>query len=144
MRFAATALAIARDHADDGVRCYLIHVDPDVTLDIAAKHAAEYGYLLPVLRDTDQRLARHLGITRTPEAVVLAPGGAVVYQGRIDDQYKVLGRRRPEATQRDLRNALRAILAGEAVADPRTEAVGCTLPVLLPAGATPHSAEDGD
>jgi len=132
--YAPEISAIVRDHAPAGVRFYLVHVDPDVTPELAAKHAAEYDYLLPVLRDPEQRLTRHLDVTKTPEVVVLGPDGATVYQGRIDDQYKALGRRRPEATRHELRDALRALLAGRPVAVPRTEAVGCTLPDLLRAG----------
>jgi hypothetical protein len=132
--YAPEISSIVRDHSGDGFRFLLVHVDPDVTPAAAAKHAEEYGYVVPVLRDPDQRLARKLGVTKTPEVAVIGPAGDVLYRGRIDDQYKELGRRRPEATTRDLRDALRAIVDGEDVATPRTEAVGCTLPVLVGGG----------
>ncbi len=139
---------IVREHAHSPVRFFLVHVDPDVTAEAARQHATDYGYVLPVLRDADQSLARSLGVTRTPEVCVIVPGsqgtagrGApedhledrIAYRGRIDDQYLELGKRRPEPTQRDLRDALDAVLYRSPVEVPRTEAIGCTLPVILPA-----------
>ncbi len=40
------------------------------------------------------------------------------------------GKKRPAPTQRDLRDALTAIVAGKKVPTPRTEAVGCSVPDL--------------
>ncbi|MEM6674057.1 MAG: redoxin domain-containing protein [Planctomycetota bacterium] len=129
--YAPEISSIVRDHTGDKLRFYLVHVDPDVSADAAAKHAEEYGLLLPVLRDVDHRLVERLGITCTPEVAVIDAKGELVYRGRIDDQYREIGRRRPAPTTRDLRDALRAVLAGEDVANPRTEAIGCKLPVRL-------------
>ncbi|MEM1449546.1 MAG: redoxin family protein [Planctomycetota bacterium] len=132
--YAPEISAIVKDHADDRFRFFLVHVDPDVTAEAATKHAEEYGYLLPVLRDSGQALARQLGITHTPEVAIVGPDAEVLYRGRIDDQYKELGRRRPAPTRRELRDALRSIVAGEPIAVPRTDAVGCTLPVPVEGG----------
>lgn len=141
--YAPEIAAILREHAHSSLRFFLVHVDPDVTAEAAKKHAEDFGYVLPVLRDSDQSLARALGVTRTPEVCVVVPalqGSAwpdrledrIAYRGRIDDQYLELGKRRPAPTNRDLRDALDAILYRSPVEVPRTEAVGCTLPVLLP------------
>ena len=53
---------------------------------------------------------------------------AVVHvdRGRIDDQYR-LGGVRKEATTRDLRDALEAVLAGKKIATPETEVDGCPI-----------------
>jgi hypothetical protein len=63
-----------------------------------------------------------------PEAAVLAPDGKVVYRGRIDDRYADYGKRRPEPTQRDLRDALDAVLENKPVRAPTTKVIGCYLP----------------
>ena len=50
---------------------------------------------------------------------------AVAYRGRIDNRYVELGVERPAATQRDLADALAAVVAGKPVAAATTQAVGC-------------------
>jgi hypothetical protein len=60
----------------------------------------------------------------TPEAAVYA-GGRIVYRGRIDDRHVDLGVERPSATRHELADALASIVAGKAVAQPTTQAVGC-------------------
>jgi hypothetical protein len=122
--------AIVKDHAARKVRFYVVHVDPELTPADARKHAKAYGLTCPVLIDSGHRLVKATGATVTPEAVVLAPDGKVAYRGRIDDCYTDLGKRRVAPTQRDLRDALAAVLAGKAVKQPRTTALGCPIPEL--------------
>lgn len=122
--------ALAKDFADRSVQCYAVHVDPELTADQARKHAQEYGLTVPVLIDAQHQLVRATGATRTPEAVVVGPDGAVAYRGRIDDRYPGLGKKRQAPTTRDLRDAVAAVLDGKPVPAPRTEAVGCSIPDL--------------
>jgi len=58
----------------------------------------------------------------------MGPAGQVLYRGRIDNVYAALGKRRPEATERDLRKALDEILQGKAVTTSQTQPVGCYIP----------------
>jgi peroxiredoxin len=113
-----------------GVRWLVVHSDPQVTPEAARRHAKEYELPCPVLLDPQQRLAREAGATRTPEAAVYSSQRELLYLGRIDDRYVGLGKRRPQPTTHDLRDALEAILAGRPVETPRTEAIGCDLPPL--------------
>lgn len=117
---------LVADHPD--VRFFLVHVDPDVTPDDARAHARDFDLPGPILIDTDHALVRRTGATVTPEAVVLAPDGAIAYRGRIDDWFVELGRKRPRPTKRDLRAALAAVQAGDPVANARTTPVGCLIP----------------
>jgi peroxiredoxin len=110
------------------IAAFVVHADPDVTVEQAKKHAKEYGFLCPVLLDPAHVLAKKAGVTMAPEAAVLGPSGKVVYRGRIDDWYVDYGKRRGEPTQRDLRNALDAVLQGKAIATPTTKVIGCHLP----------------
>ena len=119
---------IAEQYGLRGVAFYGIHPDPDVSPAVAAQHAAEYGLTFPILLDPEQSVARRAGVRVTPEAVVLAPDGRVLYRGRIDDLYTSRGQRRNGATTADLRDALDAALAGRPPAVPATEAFGCLLP----------------
>jgi len=113
------------------VAFYLVHSDPEITAEQARKYSADYGYHFTVLLDTTQVLAKRLEVTITPTAVVLSPEGELLYKGRIDNRYIGLGQQRDTVTERDLRDALVATLAGKPVAERFTKPVGCFLP---PAG----------
>jgi hypothetical protein len=115
---------ITREYASRGVTTYLVHCDPDVTAAIAAQHAKEYGLTATVLLDHEHLLADALGATITPEAAVVS-SGKLHYLGRIDDRYVDFGVNREVITQRNLRDALDAVIAGREVAQPRVAAVGC-------------------
>jgi hypothetical protein len=104
-------------------------VDPDLGLEAARKHAADFGYEGSILRDPNHVLVKKLQADVTPEAFVIGPGG-VVYRGRIDDLFADLGKKRRQARTRDLRDALDAFLSGQRVVNSRTDAVGCYIPTL--------------
>ena len=88
------------------------------------RNSDESAEFLSVLRTPDISLwEMHERIT--PEAAVFAPDREMVYRGRIDDRYVDFGKTRARATRHDLTDALEAVLAGESVPNPRTEAVGC-------------------
>ncbi len=121
---------LATRFAPRGVAFYGVHCDATLTAAEAAEHAKQYGLSFVILLDDTQRLARDAGVRVTPEAVVAAPDGRVLYRGRIDDRYTPEGRRRDEARVSDLENALNAILDGKPVALPETRAWGCPVPRL--------------
>lgn len=85
----------------------------------------QYQVPFPLRQDEGQLLTRRLHARITPEAVVLAPDGRLLYQGRIDDSYVALGKRRTVVVHHELQDALAAVVSGQPVAVPRTEAVGC-------------------
>ena len=73
---------------------------------------------------------KYTGVEVTPEAVVLAKDGEVLYRGRIDDRWVDLGTRRPRATRHDLEEAIEAILAGRPPPPAPGRAVGCYIEPL--------------
>ena len=112
---------------DPRVRSFLVHVDPDMTGARAAQHALDYQLPGTILLDPTQVVARACGATITPEAVVWTASG-LLYRGRIDDQWRGLGKRAPRASSRDLEQAVELALAGRALPAPHPPAVGCLLP----------------
>jgi thiol-disulfide isomerase/thioredoxin len=120
---------LAHEFGPRGVLFFGIHTDPDLTVEVAASHAEEFGLDFPILLDPDAVVAREAGVHVTPEAVVLSPDGQVYYRGRIDDRYAPDGRHRPSAQSRELEAALVALVAGESPAITQTKAFGC--PLLL-------------
>jgi len=119
---------ISDEYTPKKVAAFIVHADPDVSADTARKHAKQFGLTCPVLLDPVHRLVKRTGVTMAPEVAVLTPDGKVAYRGRIDDIYVDYGKRRETPTQRDLRNALDAILQGKPIATPVTKALGCYLP----------------
>ncbi len=115
------------EYTKQQVKFYIIYADSDLSAAAAREHARSYGIECPVLLDPRHELTRMLGATVTPEAVIAGPGGKILYRGRIDDLYITLGHRRYEARTHDLKEALDAVLAGRPVANPYTEAVGCSI-----------------
>jgi hypothetical protein len=53
--------------------------------------------------------------------------GKLMYSGRIDDRFVAFGKSRAAPDVHDLENAIRDTLAGKAVAQARTKAIGCYL-----------------
>lgn len=126
---------LAAQARERNVPFYLIHVDPALTPKDARKHAADYGYTIPVLIDRKHELVSRLGVTAVPTAVVLDDRGEPRYEGRVDDQYVSIGKARNVVTTHDLRDALAAVVAGKPVAPPRTQVIGCAVPDLPSGGA---------
>jgi peroxiredoxin len=80
----------------------------------------DYGIDFPIFTDLDFQLVRQMGVTVTPEVVVLNAQGSVVYQGRIDDRYKERGVKTPGEPEPELQNALEDVIAGRTVKNPKT------------------------
>jgi hypothetical protein len=129
--YAPEIKSICTDYQAKKIAFYVVHADPDVTALQAKAHAKDYALPCPVLRDPQHVLVKHAGVKIAPEVAVLSAEGKVVYRGRIDDWYIDYGKRRGEPTQRDLRNALDAILRGATIATPETKAIGCPLPAPM-------------
>ena len=124
--FAPAMKEITETFSDD-FAFFSIHSDTSVSDQDRATHAKMMEIDHPVLKDGDQALAKKLGATITPEAFVIDASGKVLYQGRINDLYLGPTQKQQEATTHDLKDALNAILEGKPIANPKVEAVGCTI-----------------
>jgi hypothetical protein len=122
---------VCRDYASRGVGCSLIYEDLDLSPtpgrlhDAVRQHVREFGYQIPAAIDRTRDIASRARATVTPSAVVVDRAGEIRYRGRIDNFYAAFGTPRRHVTERDLRAALDAVLAGRQVATPETEAIGC-------------------
>lgn len=97
------------------------------------------GLNFPLLKDVGNRVADRFGAIRTPEVFVLDGERRIRYWGRVDDQYgfqQGVGYQRPEATRRDLAEALDELLAGRPVSEPLTRAPGCLIGRVRPVDDT--------
>lgn len=128
-QFSPEVNRLAAAYGSKGVEFFLVHVDPDVDAAKAKAHAREFGTKCAVLLDRRHALVQALKARKTPEAFVIGKKGQVLYRGRIDDRYPDLGILREPRTH-DLKDALDQALAGQPVRVPKTEAVGCLIPLI--------------
>ena len=126
-RYAPDVRWLCEAYRPRGVEFALVYVDPNESAEAVCAHLRAYGYPCRGLRDPGHALVDRCGVRATPEAVVFAKDRSMTYRGRIDDRYVDVGRPRADPTTRDLADAIEATLAGEPVARPRTEAVGCPI-----------------
>ena len=127
-RYAPEIRRVEEEFARSGVRFWLVYADADTSSDAIQKHVKDFHLPQQVLRDPRQTLVRLAQARVTPEGAVFLPGGRLVYHGRIDNRYADLGKERPEATQHDLEEVLKAIVQGKPVPYSTAKAVGCYIP----------------
>ncbi|HRG67851.1 MAG TPA: hypothetical protein PLS73_03335 [Saprospiraceae bacterium] len=87
-------------------------------------------YKLPFAckQDIQRMVADRYQISVLPEVVVInATQNKSLYQGRIDDLFVAIGKRRSKATVFDLKDVLNGILTGQQLPYRKTQAVGCFL-----------------
>jgi hypothetical protein len=125
-RYAPEVRRIAGEFASKGVVFRIVYPSPADDAKAIREHMSAYAYegVVEALRDPKQALVKFAGATITPEVAVVV-GGRLVYHGRIDDRFVDLGRERPAPTERDLVDALTAILAGKPLPRAATQPVGC-------------------
>jgi hypothetical protein len=124
-RYAPEIKRLHEEFTSRGVKFRLVYPNPLDDETAIGRHLRDFGYPPIAERDGDRTLVKMAGVTITPEAAVFDAQQRLVYRGRIDDRFVELGRERPAATRRDLRNALTAVLAGKPVNPSNTQAVGC-------------------
>jgi len=117
---------LCAEYKQRGVNCSLIYEDATIEAAAVRKHLADYRYRgIAAAIDDRARVAREVNATVTPQAVVIDASGTVRYRGRIDNRYVDFGKSRRVVTERDLKDALDAVIAGRAVARAETAPVGC-------------------
>ena len=129
-RYAPEINRIADLYSARGARFWIVYPDDDDTSAAIREHRERFGYKSPAVRDPLHTLVQAAAAKVTPEVAVFDADQRLAYAGRIDDQYVAFGKRRAQPTQRDLEDALRAVLAGERPPTARTRAVGCYIPPL--------------
>ncbi len=127
-RFAPEIQRIINDYKLKGIKFFLVYEDEDLEPQDARSHLRDYLYATQALLDPSHTLAKKVGATVTPQAVVLDPQGAKLYTGRIDNRVVEIGKYRAKPTKLDLRDSLAAILQGKPVPVAQTTAIGCFIP----------------
>lgn len=88
----------------------------------------DFDLQMATVMDQAQLIASKHSIKLVPEVLVLdTRNEKPVYQGRIDNSYAALGRRRPAPTERDLYDCLSMLSQGKIPDFRRTKGFGCFL-----------------
>lgn len=121
-------IAIQNDYRDKGVQLVAINPNdaekyPDDSFDKMKERAADKSFNFPYLRDETQEVARAYDAACTPDIFVFDADRKLLYNGRIDDNWK-----EPENVMRhELRELLDAALHGETVDFAHTPSMGCSI-----------------
>jgi peroxiredoxin/mono/diheme cytochrome c family protein len=124
--YAPRLVELAGQYAGDRVLFVAINSNVQDSVTELAHYARIHEIEFPVLKDVGNEIADKLGARRTPEVFVLDRQRHVRYAGCIDDQYDI-GIKRESPEHAYLKDAIDAILAGQEVATPSTNAVGCVI-----------------
>lgn len=115
-----------QQYAPQGIRFVGVFPAAETTPAALTDFAKTYQLPFPLQADPGHRLTRQMQARVTPEVVVLGPDGrTALYRGRLNDAYAGLGQHRPVTRHHELADALAAVVAGQPVAVPSTEPVGC-------------------
>jgi len=120
-------IQLQSDYKDRGFRLVAINSNdatshPEDSFDEMKKRAERQGFNFDYLYDEDQSAVRQYGAARTPEVFLFDRDRKLVYHGAIDDS-----RDEGAVTQRYLRDAIEAVLAGDEPPVRETPPVGCTV-----------------
>lgn len=116
---------------DKDVQFVNINVGSNDPLVEVAYQAVELNAPFPFCKDFSGAAVKALGVTRTPEVVVLDAKHKLCYRGRIDSQFR-LGGVKDNAGRDDLRLAIEDVLAGRDVAVAQTPVDGCLITMPQP------------
>ena len=121
-------MAIQREMASAGAQVVCINANetanfPEDSFEKMIERARSRWFNFHYLRDESQASAKAFGAECTPEFFVFDDKRVLRYRGRLDDN-----KDNPKAvTQTYLRDAITALLRGDAPATPSTSAIGCSI-----------------
>lgn len=121
-------VALARDYAPRGVAVCAINPNdakayPDDSFENMKKRARERGFTFPYLRDEKQNVARAYDAACTPDIFVFDGQRKLVYNGRLDDNWKDANK----VTRQDLRLVLDAALDHNRIEFDPQPSMGCSI-----------------
>ena len=119
---------LQEDTLSQGVRLFGINCNdaqkyPDDSFESMQKVAMEWGMNFSYLFDESQTVAKKYDAVCTPDIYVYGKEKKLLYRGRIDDNWENV----EQVTQRDLKQAIDCILAGQEVPAKQVPSMGCSI-----------------
>ncbi|MBK9995260.1 MAG: hypothetical protein IPP01_15070 [Saprospiraceae bacterium] len=101
---------------------------PSSSMEGILKFKEKYHLEIPTFFDSLQLTAKNFGIHVMPECLVYnIAKQQIMYQGRIDNWFAAIGKRRAKPTEFNLLDALESIRQGKEISLKRTNPIGCLL-----------------
>jgi peroxiredoxin len=114
--------AVFSDYAPKGVKFLFINSNATEPAADVKAHAQRVGFTFPVHKDPNNVVADKFGAHATPEIFIIDSSGVIRYHGSIDDSQN-----EANVKSHRLRDALDAVVAGQAPAVAETKAFGCSI-----------------
>jgi peroxiredoxin len=114
---------MAEDFAKKGVLFVGINSNSTEPVEEVKEHAKSHAFGFTILKDPGNKIADLYDAKRTPEVFIVDKDGKVRYHGRIDENYEDAAK----VTSPDLKNAVDALVSGQAISKAETKAFGCTI-----------------
>jgi peroxiredoxin len=118
---------MAKRYAAKGVNFVGVCASEAETPASVAKQSADYKFGFPVLQDSKGTAVAAFKAEKTPEVFALDHNFVLRYRGRIDDGYAARLKKNQQIKNHDLEKALDELVAGKAVSQPLTAAIGCPI-----------------
>ena len=106
-----------------GINCNDAQKYPDDSFESMQKVAMEWGMNFSYLFDESQTVAKKYDAVCTPDIYVYGKEKKLLYRGRMDDNWENV----EQVTQRDLKQAIDCILAGQEVPAKQVPSMGCSI-----------------
>ena len=106
-----------------GINCNDAQKYPDDSFESMQKVAMEWDMNFSYLFDESQTVAKKYDAVCTPDIYVYGKEKKLLYRGRIDDSWENV----EQVTQRDLKQAVDCILAGQEVPAKQVPSMGCSI-----------------
>ncbi len=121
-------IKLQSDYAEKGVQVIGINANeadnyPEDSFENMQKWVEEAGINFVYLRDESQEAAKAYQAQCTPDIYVFNADKKLTYHGRLDDSWKD----ESAVTQKDLREALDAMLSGQPVTEEQKPSMGCSI-----------------
>jgi len=135
--YTLTLKDLHREYSQHGFEFVGVFPNASSTPQTLSAFQKRYNLPFPVKLDVNNQISHAFGARITPEVVIVEKASnEILYQGRIDNTFFALGRRRSITTTQELREALAAIKARQKIKVTKTEAVGCLI--------TPQKGDDSN
>jgi len=117
---------IHKDFASDQISFVGLFPNRYSTDENIALYQAKYDIPFQLKREYFQTKAKKFNVKVTPEVVLYdEKREKIVYQGRIDDSYVSVGKRRQIIRNKELKEALQSIVSNKEIKTKETVSIGC-------------------
>ena len=116
------------DYNQKGISSFLINsndpkIKPEDSFEKMEEFVEEYSLNMPYLYDETQEVAKAYNAACTPDIFLFDKNFRLVYRGQFDDTRPGKG----QATGKDLRDAIEALISGREISADQKPSIGCNI-----------------